>query len=147
MGAIGGDAGTTGTILFDNFIYDTADPILASDIPWHSQTNRLVTKDIHAFVGPGTIENVSMQNGDTTADAVCTIYDTNTAETDPSLIRVELKATGINETVDLATAPVRFQRGAYVVISGTEQPRVNVACSPRYASRVNVISHGLQGDH
>jgi hypothetical protein len=147
MGVMDGNASTNGTILLDNFVYDIDDTVLASDIPWHSQTNRVVTKDIHAFVGPGTIENASMQSGGTTEDAVCTIYDTNTAETDPSLIRVELKNTGLLETVDLATAPVRFQRGAYVVISGTEQPRVNIACSPRYASRANVLSHGLQGDH
>jgi hypothetical protein len=136
---------TRGSIYLDAFTFNAASAITAPTLDWHSQTNRIITKDLHAFVGPGIIDNVSLQAGNG-LDCVATIYDTNTGETDVALTVARLQNTIENETVDTSQAPVQVQRGAYVVMSGTT-PRLNITCSPRYIGRAQVIQHGLQGDH
>jgi hypothetical protein len=134
-----------GSIYLDAMTFHATSAITAPTLLWHSQTNRIITKDLHAFIGPGIIENVSLQAGNGT-DCVATIYDTNTGETDVALTVARLQNTIENETVDTSQAPVKVQRGAYVVMSGTT-PRLNITCRPRYIGRAQVIQHGLQGDH
>ena len=76
MGTIGLDAGTTsGNLLYDNVKAD-ATQIYA---PIDRFTNTpLLTDDGHAFVGPGTIENITLLSGNGTNNIV-TIFDTDTA--------------------------------------------------------------------
>lgn len=117
------DATTTGTLLFDQFVFDDA-----QIYPFKRRfvENVLVTKDQHLFFGNGRIENISLLSGAAT-DNVVSIYDTDAADTnDASNIVAELKNTSAaNELVDPAGMPVRVTRGAYVVMTGTN-PRALV---------------------
>jgi hypothetical protein len=136
---------TTGTILFDSFIYEAAGAVPAPPFRWHSRETRIITGAIHAFVGPGMVENVSLQDiQGGSGNATIAIYDTDTGQTEPNLLRVELKASIASETIDTAQTPVRFQRGAYCVMTGTT-PCANVQCTPRYMGRANLITYGLAG--
>ena len=110
-------ATTTGTLLYDAFIADTA---RVYPITKRFPEEILLTKSGHAFVGPGEIENVSLLSGAGT-DCVLSIFDTNEADVDDATnVGVELKNTANNEIVDPAGVPVEdFTRGAYVQLSGT----------------------------
>ncbi len=108
---------TTGTILFDQFVFDDG-----RIFPFQRRfvENVLVTKDQHLFVGNGMIENVTLMSRAGT-DSVITIYDTDDANTnDASNIVAELKNTANNEVVDPAGMPVRVTRGAYIVMTGAD---------------------------
>ena len=112
---------TTGTLLFDQFVFDELQ-IYPFKRRFVEQV--LVTKDQHLFVGNGKIDNVTLLSGDTTADNVLTIYDTDNADTnDASNIVVELRNTAVDETVDPAGMPVRVSRGAYITLTGTSSGR------------------------
>jgi|TARA_Y100000310_G_scaffold153951_1_gene153524 hypothetical protein len=104
-------ATTTGTLLFDQWAFDTA----RIGVPQDRWTNEvLMTQSGHAFVGPGIINNVSLMDANATGDVV-TIYDTDDANTiDQSNIAASLTATAANELVDPAGMPVRVKRGAYI---------------------------------
>ena len=115
VGVIGQDAGTTrGTILFDS--------VRADDARMYTPVERfpdsiLLTKSGHAFIGPGSIDQVSLLSGAGT-DCVMAIYDTDTGYTSAAGNLVsELKNTSNSERViDL---PLELQRGCYVSLSGT----------------------------
>lgn len=115
-------ATTTGTILFDNFIHDEA--------RIHSRRDRfprtvVMTRSGHAFVGPGTIENVTLLS-DGNTDNVMRIFDTDRESLlDEANVVVELKNTAANETVDPAGMPVQVHRGCFVALTGTS-PRAVV---------------------
>ena len=114
-------ATTTGTLLFDNFVMDDA-RVFAHDQRWADEI--LLTKSGHAFVGPGKINNITLLSGDTTADNVVQVYDTDDANTDDAgNIVAELRNTAVDETVDPAGMPVSVTRGAYVSITGTSTGR------------------------
>lgn len=112
---------TAGTLLFDQFVFDELQ-IYPFKRRFVEQV--LVTKDQHLFVGNGRIDNVTLLSGDTTADNVLRIYDTDVADTnDASNIVVELRNTAVDETVDPAGMPVRVTRGAYITLTGTSSGR------------------------
>lgn len=143
MGVIGQDAGTTkGFILFDNVIADDAQvypPVrrFAQDI--------MLTQTNHVFVGPGRLDNATLLSGAGT-DCVLSAYDTDVAYvSSASAAKLELKNTANNETVDPAGVPVDFQRGCYIVLSGTT-PRAIVKFShtPAYGSDGAIRSYGLR---
>ena len=128
LGVQDGVATTTGTILFDQFIFDDA-RVYPFERRWPE--NILVTASQHVLLGSGRINNITLMSGGQT-DNVITIYDTDEADTlDASNIVVELKNTANNELVDPAGMPVDVVRGAYVVLSGVN-PRAMVQVSPRY---------------
>ena len=117
-------AATTGTLLFDQFIFDDLQ-IFPFKRRFVEQV--LVTKDQHLFVGNGRIDNITLLSGSTGTDSVVKIFDTDVADTnDASNIVVELKNTADNETVDPAGMPVRVTRGAYVTMTGAGAPRALV---------------------
>ncbi|MFZ2651277.1 MAG: hypothetical protein WA210_14340 [Burkholderiaceae bacterium] len=133
FGAIGIDAGTTrGWLAFDEIAADDARIYgYAERFP---QTTMMRASG-HAFVGPGTIDNISLLSGAGT-DNVVSVYDTDEAElNDATRVPVELKNTANNELVDPAGMPIRVQRGAYVQMTGTN-PRsiVKVCNAPIYGS-------------
>jgi len=143
MGVLSQDAGTTkGYVLFDNIIAD--DLQIFPPVRRWSQ-DQLFTQSNHAFVGPGRLENVSLLSGAAT-DNVLTVYDTDVAYvSSTSAAKLELKNTANNETVDPAGVPIDFQRGCYVVMTGTN-PRAIVKFSktPAYGSDGAVRSYGLR---
>lgn len=113
---------TSGSILFDNFFHD--------DTRLFSRRDRfprtvLLTRSGHAFVGPGTIANVTLLSGAGT-DNVLRLFDTDQANiNDEFNVVVELKNTANNETVDPAGMPVEVHRGCYVDLAGAD-PRAVV---------------------
>ena len=117
LGTQGTAATTTGTILFDQFVFDE---LQVFGFEHRFPETILCTKSQHIFVGNGEIENVTLLSGDTTVDNQVKIYDTDSAYTsDAGNIVAELRNTAVKEIVDPAGMPVRVTRGAYVQISGT----------------------------
>ena len=115
-------ATTTGTLLFDQFVFDD---LQIYPFKRRYVENVLVTKNQHVFVGNGRVENITLLSGNGTNNVV-KIHDTDVADTnDASNIVAELKNTAANETVDPAGMPVRVTRGAYVAMTGTD-PRALV---------------------
>lgn len=115
-------ATTTGVILFDQLVMDDARVYPITD---RFDETLLLTKNGHAFVGRGEVDNISLLSGAGT-DCVVTVYDTDKADTnDATNFRLELKNTANNEIVDPAGTPVEITRGAYVTLSGTN-PRALV---------------------
>jgi hypothetical protein len=134
---------TTGTILIDNFIFEDGDNQVYAQIPRYPE-RVLLTKTGHAFVGPGTISNISLLSG-AAADNVLTVYDSDAADsTNKSKTVCELKNTQSSELVDVADTPIDVHRGAYVVMSGTN-PRGLLTLRRAPFSQANVVSLGLQG--
>lgn len=131
---------TVGTFLFDNFVQDDARVFPTRD---QFPNEVLITADRHVFVGPGRIDNITLMSGGATNNVV-TVFDTDEAlTTDASNIVVELKNTANNEMVDPAGMPVHVQRGAYVVMTGTE-PRalVQIGNAPMYGKSMK--DYGLR---
>ena len=141
VGTIGIDAGTTrGVCLFDEIVADDA-RIFPPLERWPDEL--LMTASGHAFVGPGTIENITLMSGAGT-DNVVSVFDTDTAYTsDASNIVTELKNTANNELVDPAGMPVNVIRGAYISMSGTN-PRamVKICKASTYGSEGAMKTYG-----
>ena len=143
IGVQGVDAGTTkGILLFDEVISDSTRIYPPAT---RFKTTRLLTKDGHAFVGPGRIENISLLSGNGT-DCVVTVFDTDEADvTDAGNIVIELKNTTANELIDPAGTPVCVKRGAFIQMTGTD-PRALVKSShlKAYGSDGAIRSYGLR---
>src|SRR6185295_2041092 len=109
-------ATTTGTLYFDQFVQDD---LRIYGLPIRYPNTLLMTKTGHAFVGSGTVENSSLLSGAGT-DCVLQLFDTDVNNTlHAGRMKLELKNTVNNDIVDPAGVPVVFQRGCYVVLSGT----------------------------
>jgi hypothetical protein len=147
IGYIGGDAGTTaGTILFDE-IEVAASRIYPLKERW--QNPLLMTDSGHAFVGPGTITNVSLLAGSSETGVGLKIFDTDTADiNDHTNIVAHLDNSVENEVVDTASMPVKVKRGAYVSLSTTgttRKPRALIGFenTPAWGSASAVRRYGL----
>lgn len=122
-------ATTSGTILIDNFAQDDAQLFRNTRYP----ETRLLTKSAHAFVGPGKIDSLTLLSG-AAANNTCKVYDSDLAD------EVDLVAEMSNsiavETVERGES-ISVQKGAYVVLSGT-QPRalVKIGYAPYAAGAV-----------
>lgn len=103
-------ATTTGTLLFSQFRFDDAQ--VYPDRERFPHTIRL-TKTRNAFVGPGWIESATILSANGTMD----VYDTDTANiNDAQSKSIELNTAGNFVSHD---TPIRFERGCYVVLGGT----------------------------
>ena len=134
LGAVSVDAGTTrGVLAFDEVCADDA---RIYGVGERFPETVMVRASQHVFVGPGTIENISLLSGAGT-DNVVSVFDTDEAETnDATRVPVELKNTANSELVDPAGMPIRVTRGAYVQLAGTN-PRSIVKVgrtTPAYGS-------------
>ncbi len=112
-------ATTTGTLLFDEFVFDEG-----QIFPMQRRYPQIQTllKTGHAFVGPGRIDNVTLVSGDTSTDFKVKLWDTDTANTnDDTAIKAELSNTAGGEIVDPAGMPVEIVKGAYFAITGTSE--------------------------
>lgn len=118
FGVIGLDAGTTGTILMDEIVFDDARVYPHKErFPQVFQ----VTKNEHIFVGPGWVESAAILS--TTSTDTMILWDTDRADVlDTQGMKVEL-----NNTIhSSASGPIYFDKGCYAVISGSS-PRGQVA--------------------
>jgi len=143
VGTTGIDAGTTkGIILFDDIITDDARIYPPAD-RWKETV--LMTESGHAFVGPGTINNITLLSGAGT-DNIAIVFDTDEADTnDASNTVVELQNTATTETVDPAGMPVNVKRGCYVSLAGTNpRARVMIKHAVAYGSDGAVRSYALR---
>ncbi len=106
-------ATTTGTILLDNLIQDDA---RVYPIPRFGRSRRM-TKSGHAFVGPGTVEEIIL-HADGTNAAILEVFDTDSADTNiqAPVARVEVDATLVQDGLGI---PFMVKDGAYITISGT----------------------------
>ena len=135
-------ATTTGALYFDQFVFDDA---RIYGLPIRYPEEIYMTKTGHVFVGSGTIENVSLLSG-AAADNILQVFDTDVNNTDHvGRMKLELKNTAASELVDPAGVPADFQRGAYVVMSGTN-PRalVKIGRAQGYWSQGRIKQHGSE---
>lgn len=110
---------TTGTLLFDQFVFDDGQIF---PIDRRFPETLTLTKTSHVFVGPGRIDNITLVSGTSSADHRIQLWDTDTANTnDATAVKMEIANTAAKEIVDPAGMPVDILKGAYVVISGTEE--------------------------
>lgn len=130
---------TTGVILLDQFVMDDA---RIYGLPIRYPEDLFITKTCHVFVGQGKIENVTLLSGGA-ADNVLQVFDTDVNNTNHvGRTKLELKNIAANETVDPAGVPVLVQRGAYVVLSGTN-PRaiVKIGSAQGYFGEGRIRQH------
>lgn len=126
---------TRGILLFDDFIMD--DTRIYPPNQRFPNTLRL-TKSGHAFVGPGSIESITILS----ANGTCSVYDTDVANTnDVSAKRIELDTGGNYPGNDSVT---RFDYGCYCVIGGTN-PVVEVRLSRTAGQDHGPIAYGGDG--
>jgi hypothetical protein len=117
LGAIGPDAGTKGTILFDRVIADDA-RVYPPKERFPVVVN--LTESRHVFVGPGDIASAALLTVGTSN--AMTLWDTDVANIDD----LQGFKTELTITTHLAVeGPLHFERGCYAVLSGTE-PRGQV---------------------
>jgi hypothetical protein len=131
---------TTGALYFDQFVFDDA---RIYGLPIRYPEELYLTKTAHAFVGTGTVENVTLLSGSST-DSVVQIFDTDQNNTNHTgRMKLELKGVVANDPVDPAGVPVSVQRGCYVVLTGTA-PRaiVKIGAAQGYYSRGRIRQHG-----
>ena len=120
FGVMGQDAGTkAGNILLDALVTDDARVYgsAAGEERWPD--SNFITASQHIWVGPGTLENVQLATGFT--DNTLEIFDTDTGTTlDIGKRKVFLTTSTTGEVVDPAGMPIKFTRGCYVKLGGTQ---------------------------
>lgn len=129
-------ATTTGTLLFDQFVFDDTGRTFA--IKDRFKQTQLLTKSAHVFVGAGEICHVELLSGAGT-DCVLSVFDTDVADTnDADKLVMEVKNLSNSEYVP-SDLPREVTRGCYVTLAGTN-PRalVTFAKTPAYGA-VNVL--------
>lgn len=119
IGAMDIDAGTTaGHIVIDDIVFD--DLRVGYDGPNRFLPSQVFTQSGHLFIGPGSVDSAALLS--TTAGNTCHLWDTDTGNVTIAPRVVEL-AVAANTT---AGGPIRFLRGCYVALAGTN-PRAQVA--------------------
>ena len=135
---------TTGTLLFDEFVFDDAQIF---PIKNRFSFDPVFTLSGHAFVGPGSIDGAALLTS--SGSNIMRLWDTDRADTnDAQGFLVELDES--NRTS--ITGPLFFQRGCYVTLAGTN-PRGQVFfhgnnlgpghLGPRYHSLAGMRRLGL----
>lgn len=117
-------ATTTGTLLFDWFVFDDTRIFPQRERFPHQQT---ITQSVHAFVGPGVVEDFLVLS--TTAGNIARLFDTDTGNVnDAQGFVAEFDIAAASELVT-ASGPWRFERGCFVQMTGTN-PRAQVRMYP-----------------
>lgn len=113
-----------GTLYFDDFIFDSARVKPPADIPSTALSGEslLFTKTSYAFVGPGVLRGATLISGGN--DNAVDFFDTDKLPVPHQDLKGALKCSS-PESKDSLIKGVRFQRGCYMVISGTD-PQVLV---------------------
>lgn len=138
LGVTGCLTTTTGTVLFDQFVFDDGRIYPIVD---RYPTNVFMTKSGHAFVGPGFLENITLLAG-AAADNTLDVYDTNTGNTnDANKVGVAIRNVTASDVVDVAGLPVQLKRGCYVSLGGTN-PRAVAIVKPYAYSQSALVNMG-----
>ncbi len=153
IGALGVLATTSGTFLFDEIIKVAGDLVFAHPRPPFGRT-RWMGKSGHLFVGPGKVCDVTMQVGDAGTTNYIELWDTDRADvTDYSRMKARISSNAPNESVNLPSVPIKFNRGCYVVMSpyapDADDPTAIFTAEPVYDTRATRLrwarSAGLPG--
>jgi hypothetical protein len=112
LGLIGPDAGTSGTILFADFIADDAQ-IFADGKRFRPLNQWLIGASNHPLIGPGKF---AIDFTDSSADGTCTIYDQDGVQTRLEPVTALRNATAKDFVPGHTTFEVSY--GAYVVLTG-----------------------------
>ena len=108
-------SGLEGTILLDQFVIGTVDTNARIGMlhPRHPETLPIRSSQT-LFVGPGTIENITLVDPDDAAIlGQVRLYDTDNAHVDEGRLRLVLRSTADGEIIDPAGTPIHFKRGCY----------------------------------
>ena len=138
FGAIGPDAGTSGSILLDDIKYD--DTQIYSDLRRFRTVNGQQTQaSDHPVIGPGRF---SLMFTDTGTTGVCTIYDSDGVPNrlEPIAVIRNLTANEMVPSHDI----LEVTHGAYVVISGTAPQAFFSIDRGQIASDAAYIARGRQ---
>ena len=134
-------ATTTGTILFDQFVMDDARLFPIVD---RFKKSVHLTKSGHAFIGPGTINRLSLEAG-AAVDNVIAIFDTDTGNVDDAENVVYKAGNDVaSETTDFAVNDVKVTRGAFVQLTGTTPRCVVGFNAAHYMSDGVIRSYGAR---
>ena len=115
LGVRGGDSGTTGFILYDQYTVGTIDDTdMIGTLNPRSAETMIYGSSQTLFIGSGSVCNVSLIDGGNGTSQL-KLYDTDTGLTsNANRIRMILKSTAADEIVDPAGVPVKFTRGCYL---------------------------------
>lgn len=147
-------ATTIGTILIDNIqcsgiktvdgvrIYPTKDRF-STVRQFVRAGQNLLAQGFHAFVGAGTVSNVTWNTAvGGAADGLLAIYDTDTAQAHVGNRRAALQQSLIAENIDVASVPFDVTRGCYVEIDSaaaeTHEVIVTIERAPNWFSDGNM---------
>lgn len=130
---------TTGTLLFDDFVFDDAQVYPRRE---RFPLDVTPTKSTHVFVGPGAVQFGALLS--TTAGNTMKLYDTDTANVnDAQGLVADLDYDAGRVSIE---GPLYFTRGCYVQLSGTN-PRGSVQLlrsvdGPRFYSAQGIRHYG-----
>jgi hypothetical protein len=96
-------------------------------------------KSFHAFIGQGTVSNVTVINGSSN-DALVGIYDTDTAQAHVGNRKAIISASVASETLNAGNVPFDVIRGCYVDVNSAAADTVEVVLTVERA--VNWFSEG-----
>jgi hypothetical protein len=152
LGAQDHKATTIGTILIDGFQYSGKDTVSGARIyptkDRFSTTRQFLSSGLvkelgsfHAFVGQGTVSNVTWLTGGGTA-AFLSVYDTDTAQTGTGDRKAALTQSLAGEVIDVANVPFNVTRGCYVEIddsgNSNQEVIVTIERAPNWFSDGNM---------
>ena len=102
-------------------------------------------RGFHAFVGPGTVSNITYVSGGT-ADGNLYVYDTDTAQAHLGNRKAVMQQVTAGETMDLASVPFEVTRGCYVVLDSDaqelQQVILTISRAPNWFSEGNMRRFG-----
>jgi len=146
-------ATTLGTILMDNFQYSGVAATSGARI--FPTKNRFSTvrqfvrsgsgKDnqgFHAFVGPGTVSNVTWNTG-ANVEGLLAVFDTDTAQAHAGNRKAVASQAVASETIDLSSTPFDVIRGCYIEVDSStsqdnEEVIVTIERAPNWFSEGNM---------
>lgn len=132
LGIIGISAGSladvSGTITLDSYIH-AEERIYGDDSRFPSRQQ--ITKTAHAFIGPGTLDDIQLISGCGT-DNVMSVYDTEESDiTNANLIARVSNSETYQSVQYNGLKPIKVHKGAYIVLEG---------CNPRAIISIGISS-------
>lgn len=138
IGVIGPDAGTSGTVLIDDVIYDE-NRIYANKRRFRNTNAHQTFATDHPLIGPG---KVAITVTGTSDNAVAAVYDTDTVPNNLSNGVTLLRNITANESVP-GHDIFEVQHGLYIVLSGTGVQAFVSVSSGGMTSDGSLITHAL----
>ena len=127
---------TSGTVLFDRFIFDDAH-VFPEKVRF--PTSVTITRDTHVFVGPGWIDSATLLS----ASGTLVLYDTDTANTDNAEAVVDIDSTRGRIAYD---GGAEFRRGCYADIATNARGEVKLFTGRDWRTgKYGPIAYGSNG--